>query len=64
MIRDLEKVIGIGSFETIHYFKDTSKINAIRFNTIPGYTLKETLPEEIQLWKDVRQQVSNYFSQK
>ena len=53
-----------GAFETTPYSKDTSKISAIRFPPTPGYSLGEHRPEKVLLWREVRQQVSNYFSQK
>lgn len=52
------------SFRGINVQNNSALIGAIRFETIPGYNLKEHRPEEIQLWKEVRQQVFNYFSQK
>jgi len=55
--------ISFGSFETIPYSEDSSQIRGIRFQTIPGYDLKEHRREEVQLWQDVKKQVANYFKQ-
>ena len=48
-------------FYTKNDSDDSSKINAIAFQIIPGYNLEEHRPEVKQLWSDVRNQVETYF---
>ncbi|MEK6871489.1 MAG: hypothetical protein AABX16_01150 [Nanoarchaeota archaeon] len=48
------------SFITQHA-SNTSRIQAMQFQTIPGYSLEEHREEVRNLWQDVRQQVKNYF---
>ncbi len=44
--------------------RNTSRINAIQFQLIPGYELEEYRPDVRQLWEDVGTQVQNYFEGK
>ena len=52
------------SFTTKNSHINTSKISGICFQIIPGYELEEHRLEVRQLWRDVRKQVDNYFSEK
>jgi len=61
MITNLNKP-SFDSFSSIHDSEDTSKISAIRFQTIPGYELDEHRSEVRELWSDVRTLINNYFT--
>jgi len=61
-IRNLEKTMCFDAFMTKHDTDDTSRIAAIQFQPIPGYTLDEYDLHTKELWQDVRQQIKRYFS--
>lgn len=54
------KNFAFDSFYTTNDY-DTSLINALVFQTIPGYSLEEHRSEARELWRDVRQQVIDYW---
>lgn len=62
-IVNTSKLASFSSFETISYSEDSSQLKGIRFQTIPGYDLKEHRHEEVRLWRDVKKQAANYFKQ-
>jgi hypothetical protein len=51
------------SFSCTPSLEDCTKIDKMRFNTIPGYTLEEHRKEVVRLWDSVRHTVLEYFSQ-
>ena len=55
------KYYAFDSFVTQHA-SNTSRIQAMQFQTIPGYSLEEHREEVRNLWQDVHQQVKNYFN--
>ena len=61
MIRDARNS-SFDAFSSINNSDDSSRISAIRFQTIPGYELEEHRPEVRQLWEDVRKQINDYFA--
>lgn len=48
-------------FSTEPSERDSAKIARIKFSLIPGYNIAEYRPEVLQLWKDVRACVTEYF---
>lgn len=61
-----------GNINSLKYFSlayfncegDYNSLSAIRFSTIPGYSLDEHSKEEVKLWEDVGKIVNDYFLEK
>ena len=60
----LGDIIGSDAFQFEPSREDTSKLEKIRFSTIPGYDeLTDYTPGVRQLWDEVRVLVEQYFSE-